>query len=343
MDCLERSLGCLPPTVCCRLNPGGTFDSANGIIGAPADSKFGMDTAKAIGVIVENPEFADVVSLEGVADTKNHAIFTIAVPTTAGTAAEVTINYVITDPERVRKFVCVDTNDIPDVAVVDPDMPVQDRGEDLAVENSFAAGVAPRTVGSEVRVPAGSVSPSVRNLILVPPEGRADLVDGRPLLSASQLESYLECPYKWFSLRRLGLGNVDAGFSGAEMGTFAHRVLEMTHRTLLDEAVSALGGTDAETFDPELAPTVRIPGSRATLSDVASVDHAAGLLERGVCLRLRGARRRKRTARGRALRVWRGEPPADGLSPSRHITSLRAPRLTSSRGASVWRARLGLR
>ena len=81
-----------------------------------------MDTAKGIGIIVENPEFADVVSLEGVADTKNHATFTIAVPTTAGTAAEVTINYVITDPEKVRKFVCVDVNDIPDVAVVDPDM-----------------------------------------------------------------------------------------------------------------------------------------------------------------------------------------------------------------------------
>ena len=81
-----------------------------------------MDTAKAIGVIHENPEFADVRSLEGVAPTKNHATFTIAVPTTAGTAAEVTINYVITDPERVRKFVCVDTNDIPEVAVVDPDM-----------------------------------------------------------------------------------------------------------------------------------------------------------------------------------------------------------------------------
>jgi lactaldehyde reductase len=81
-----------------------------------------MDTAKAIGVIHENPEFADVRSLEGVAPTKKHATFTIAVPTTAGTAAEVTINYVITDPERVRKFVCVDTNDIPEVAVVDPDM-----------------------------------------------------------------------------------------------------------------------------------------------------------------------------------------------------------------------------
>ena len=81
-----------------------------------------MDTAKAIGVIVENPEFADVRSLEGVAPTKKHAVFTIAVPTTAGTAAEVTINYVITDPEKVRKFVCVDTNDIPEVAVVAPEM-----------------------------------------------------------------------------------------------------------------------------------------------------------------------------------------------------------------------------
>ncbi|MCH4080865.1 MAG: lactaldehyde reductase [Atopobiaceae bacterium] len=81
-----------------------------------------MDTAKVIGVIVENPEFADVRSLEGVAPTKKHAVFTIAVPTTAGTAAEVTINYVITDPEKVRKFVCVDTNDIPEVAVVDPEM-----------------------------------------------------------------------------------------------------------------------------------------------------------------------------------------------------------------------------
>ncbi|MGN0286239.1 MAG: lactaldehyde reductase [Atopobiaceae bacterium] len=81
-----------------------------------------MDTAKAIGVIVNNPEFADVRSLEGVAPTKKHAVFTIAVPTTAGTAAEVTINYVITDPEKVRKFVCVDTNDAPEVAVIDPDM-----------------------------------------------------------------------------------------------------------------------------------------------------------------------------------------------------------------------------
>ena len=81
-----------------------------------------MDTSKAIGIIVNNPEFADVRSLEGVAPTKQHAVFTIAVPTTAGTAAEVTINYVITDVEKKRKFVCVDVNDIPEVAVVDPEM-----------------------------------------------------------------------------------------------------------------------------------------------------------------------------------------------------------------------------
>ena len=81
-----------------------------------------MDTAKAVGIIVNNPEFADVRSLEGVAPTKNHAVFTIAVPTTAGTAAEVTINYVITDVEKKRKFVCVDVHDIPAVAVIDPDM-----------------------------------------------------------------------------------------------------------------------------------------------------------------------------------------------------------------------------
>ena len=81
-----------------------------------------MDTGKAIGIIINNPEFADVRSLEGVAPTKNRTVFTIAVPTTAGTAAEATINYVITDVQKRRKFVCVDVNDIPDVAIVDPDM-----------------------------------------------------------------------------------------------------------------------------------------------------------------------------------------------------------------------------
>ncbi|MBR4604171.1 MAG: lactaldehyde reductase [Kiritimatiellae bacterium] len=81
-----------------------------------------MDTAKAVGIIVANPEFADVRSLEGVAPTKNPSAPIFAVPTTAGTAAEVTINYVITDVEKKRKFVCVDPHDIPVAAFVDPDM-----------------------------------------------------------------------------------------------------------------------------------------------------------------------------------------------------------------------------
>lgn len=81
-----------------------------------------MDTSKAIGIIIANPEFEDVRSLEGVASTKKPCVPIIAVPTTAGTAAEVTINYVITDVERKRKFVCVDPHDMPIIAIVDPDM-----------------------------------------------------------------------------------------------------------------------------------------------------------------------------------------------------------------------------
>lgn len=81
-----------------------------------------MDTGKGIGIIVNNPDHYDVRSLEGLSPTKNRTVFTIAVPTTGGTGAESTINYVITDVEKKRKFVCVDPNDIPDIAVVDPDM-----------------------------------------------------------------------------------------------------------------------------------------------------------------------------------------------------------------------------
>ena len=95
-------------------------DSADCIVAIGGGSS--MDTAKAIGIIITNPEYADVRSLEGVAPTKNPCVPTIAVATTAGTAAEVTINYVITDVEKKRKFVCVDPHDIPVVAVVDPDM-----------------------------------------------------------------------------------------------------------------------------------------------------------------------------------------------------------------------------
>ncbi len=124
--------GGVPYEVYSEIKPNPTIDNVKTGVKAFADSGAdmiiaigggsSMDTAKAIGIITENPEFADVRSLEGVAPTKKHATFTIAVPTTAGTAAEVTINYVITDTEKKRKFVCVDTNDIPEIAVVDPDM-----------------------------------------------------------------------------------------------------------------------------------------------------------------------------------------------------------------------------
>ena len=81
-----------------------------------------MDTSKAVGIIINNPEFADVTSLEGVANTTKKSVPVIALPTTAGTAAEVTINYVITDEENVKKMVCVDPNDIPTLAIIDPEL-----------------------------------------------------------------------------------------------------------------------------------------------------------------------------------------------------------------------------
>lgn len=122
----------LPYTVYSNIKPNPTIENVQ--TGVEAFKKSGadyiiaigggssIDTAKAIGIIINNPEFADVVSLEGVAPTKHACVPTIAVPTTAGTAAEVTINYVITDTAKERKFVCVDPNDMPIIAVVDPDM-----------------------------------------------------------------------------------------------------------------------------------------------------------------------------------------------------------------------------
>ncbi len=97
-----------------------------------------MDTAKAIGIIMTNSEFEDVVSLDGVADTKNKALPIIAIPTTAGTAAEVTINYVITDEERTKKMVCVDVHDIPVVAIIDPDM-MQGMPQSIAASTGMDA------------------------------------------------------------------------------------------------------------------------------------------------------------------------------------------------------------
>ena len=122
----------IPYTIYSDIKPNPTIENVQSGVAAfkasGADSMIAigggssMDTAKAIGVIITNPEFEDVRSLEGVAPTKNHAVPTVAVPTTAGTAAEVTINYVITDVQKERKFVCVDEHDIPEVAIVDPEM-----------------------------------------------------------------------------------------------------------------------------------------------------------------------------------------------------------------------------
>jgi lactaldehyde reductase len=110
------------PTIQNVIDGVASFKEANGDVIIAIGGGSSIDTAKAIGIIITNPEFSDVRSLEGVAPTKNPCTPIIAVPTTAGTAAEVTINYVITDVEKNRKFVCVDTHDIPIVAVVDPDM-----------------------------------------------------------------------------------------------------------------------------------------------------------------------------------------------------------------------------
>ena len=147
-----------------------------------------MDTAKAIGIIIMNPEFEDVVSLEGVAPTKNKCVPIIAVPTTAGTAAEVTINYVITDKEKNRKMVCVDPKDIPVIAVVDPDM-MSSMPKGLTA----ATGMDALTHAIEGYITKGAwelsdmfhlkaieiISRSLRDAVNNTPQGRADMALGQ--------------------------------------------------------------------------------------------------------------------------------------------------------------------
>ena len=147
-----------------------------------------MDTAKAIGIIINNPEFSDVISLEGVAPTKKPAVPIIAVPTTAGTAAEVTINYVITDTSKNRKMVCVDPHDIPVVAVVDPDM-MSSMPKGLTA----ATGMDALTHAIEGYITAGAwelsdmfhlkaieiISKSLRGAVENTPEGREGMALGQ--------------------------------------------------------------------------------------------------------------------------------------------------------------------
>ncbi|OFK24162.1 PD-(D/E)XK nuclease family protein [Olsenella sp. HMSC062G07] len=151
----------------------------------------------------------------------------------------------------------------------DVGLAVEELGDGAADANAAPSGEPSVPRGEERPSPAGRIGAANRALVVVPPEGRDDLLDGRPLLSASQIESYLECPYKWFSLRRLRLQDFDAGFSPMETGTFAHRVMELTHRELLCRALEA---SDAlgEGFDPEDAPTVGIAGSRLLEGDGAT-------------------------------------------------------------------------
>ena len=118
------------------------------------------------------------------------------------------------------------------------------RGEQAIAENASWAGAAPGRVATERPDPAGRIAASMRDLVSPPPEG-VPVEGARLLLSASQIETYLECPYKWFSLRRLRLRDADAGFTGAEKGTFAHRVLEVTHRELLARAMERAQGGHA--------------------------------------------------------------------------------------------------
>ena len=147
-----------------------------------------MDTAKAVGIIINNPKFADVRSLEGVADTKNKCVPILAVPTTAGTAAEVTINYVITDVQKNRKMVCVDPHDIPVVAFVDPDM-MSSMPKGLTA----ATGMDALTHAIEGYITAGAwelsdmfhlkaieiIGRSLRNAVANTPEGRTDMALGQ--------------------------------------------------------------------------------------------------------------------------------------------------------------------
>lgn len=147
-----------------------------------------MDTAKAIGIIIANPDFADVVSLEGVAPTKNPSVPIFAVPTTAGTAAEVTINYVITDVEKNRKMVCVDPKDIPVAAFVDPDM-MSSMPKGLTA----ATGMDALTHAIEGYITAGAwelsdmfhlkaieiIARSLRGAVENTPEGREDMALGQ--------------------------------------------------------------------------------------------------------------------------------------------------------------------
>lgn len=151
--------------------------------------------------------------------------------------------------------------------------------ETEACRNLAATGEHAAQVGDDAPCPAGVISGEAARYVVVPRNGDPDLPDGRPILSPTQIETYLACPYKWFSLRRLKLEDSDSGFEAFQRGLFAHRVLEVTHRELLEEALLACADRGEPVPDPELAPEARIPGSRVSADDPALLAHAKELLE----------------------------------------------------------------
>ncbi|KXB62405.1 PD-(D/E)XK nuclease family protein [Olsenella sp. DNF00959] len=142
---------------------------------------------------------------------------------------------------------------------------VRGMGEGEASLCLSGEGSRPAPQGSRAVAAGSMLSPGLRGMIVVPRPGEAELPGGRPSLSASQMESYLECPHKWFTLRRLGLDRVDAGFGPLQMGSFAHRVLEVSHRRLATEAARAAGLLgDGGEADFELLGQSYVPGTRVT-------------------------------------------------------------------------------
>lgn len=161
------------------------------------------------------------------------------------------------------------------------DMPLPKMG---VPETDLASNLSPSGLRSKIRTvsdpaPAGRLTNASQSLVFVPQDGRELLPQGKPVLSASQIETYLDCPYKWFSLRRLRLGTVDAGHGGMEMGTFAHRVLEVTHRELLARALEAQSpGVAREELLARIEedPARHVAGSRI---DEANIEQARAALD----------------------------------------------------------------
>lgn len=177
---------------------------------------------------------------------------------------------------------CYATKDTENGTVSELQPDAETRLDEGNVEENLAAdGHRPELHGVAPATSSGQLDESLRRFVVVPRDGQPELPENCPSLSASQIETYLECPYKWFTLRRLGLTDCDAGFTNMEMGTFAHRVLEVTHRRLFLEASQRAGllGEDAPHEPPQglfyFDPATRVPRSRV---DQQTLEHATQLL-----------------------------------------------------------------